>query len=307
MAIDLFEIETFLTVAREGSFSRAAKKLLRTQPAISQTIRRLEGDIGEPLFDRSSREGVLTDAGRVLLEYAERLLNVRSEALTAIDDLRQLQRGRVSIAANEFTCLYLLPILDVFRQTHPTVHVAVQRTLARRVADDVLNRNAELGMLSFRPDSDDLRSVIIYHDELAFVVPRGHALAGARQVSIRQLGSEMFVAHNVPSPYRNKVMETFARRKVPLHMGVELPSMEAIKRYVAGGTGVALLPLIAVEAEITRGDLVHIPVPELKFERKLRMIFRKNVILSHAATAFLDVVKSFASQSNSRFLFRDER
>ena len=82
--MDLFQLETFLTVAREGSFSRAAKKLYRTQPAVSQTVRKLEDEIGESLFDRSSREGILTDTGKVLLEYAEKLLNMRGEAIGAI-------------------------------------------------------------------------------------------------------------------------------------------------------------------------------------------------------------------------------
>lgn len=307
MAIDLFHIETFLTVAREGSFSRAAQKLFRSQPAVSQTIRRLEEELGEPLFDRSSRDGILTEAGQVLQDYAERLLNMRGEAVSAIESLRKLQRGKLTIAANEFTCIYLLPILDEFRRLHPMVHVAVQRAMASRVANEVLNRNAEMGVLTFRPEQVELRSVVVYRDELAFVVPRKHPLAGARQVRIRQLGAEMFVAHNVPSPYRAKVLETFARKKVPLHMDVELPSIEAIKKFVAAGNGVALLPLITVETEIARGDLVHVPAPELRFERKLRVIFRKNAALSHAARAFLAVADSFARHHGGRFAYHPDR
>jgi DNA-binding transcriptional LysR family regulator len=307
MAIDLFQIETFLAVAREGSFSRAAQKLFRTQPAVSQTIRRLEQELGEPLFDRSSREGILTDAGLALMDYAERMLNLRTEALTAIQSLRQLERGRLAISANEFTCLYLLPILDDFRHHHPMVQVCVQRTLASRVANEVQNRNAELGVLTFKPDDPTLRSMVVYRDELAFVVPPRHPLARARQASIRQLGAEMFVAHNVPSPYRAKVIETFARRKVPLHMDVELPSIEAIKKFVASGNGVALLPMIAVESEVARGDLVHVPVPELRFERKLRVVFGRSAALSHAARAFLAIAQEFAERSQGRFMYRPER
>src|ERR1700739_1311638 len=99
--MDLFQLETFLAVAREGSFSRAAKKLFRTQPAVSQTIRKLEVEIGESLFDRSSRDGVLTDAGRVLQDYALRLLNTRNEAMVALEELRQMLKGKLSVAANE--------------------------------------------------------------------------------------------------------------------------------------------------------------------------------------------------------------
>lgn len=307
MALDLFQLETFLAVANEGSFSRAAQKLFRTQPAISQTIRRLEQEIGEALFDRSSRDGSLTDAGRVLYDYAEKLLNTRTEALGAIESLRQLERGKLAVAANEFTCIYLLPLLNEFRRLHPMVHVCVQRSLASRVPGEVLNRNAEMGIVTFRPETPELKSIIVYRDELAFVVPPKHPFAHSKQVHIRQLGAEMFVAHNVPSPYRAKVLETFSKKNVPLNMDVELPSIEAIKKFVASGNGVALLPRITVEEEIARGDLVHVAVPELRFERKLRIVHRRNVALSHAAQAFLAIADAFARNSSGRFAFQTER
>ena len=304
--MDLFQLETFLAVAGEGSFSRAAKKLFRTQPAISQTVRKLEEEVGEPLFDRSSREGILTDAGQVLLDYAQRLLNMRSEALLAMDELRELQAGKLSIAANEFTCLYLLPVLNEFRRLHPLVKITIQRSLGSRIPGELLSHNAELGVLSFRPEDPLLRSIVVYRDELAFVVPKDHPLAGAKQVSVRQLGAEYFVAHNVPSPYRNKVLETFRRRRVPLHMPVELPTIEAIKKFVAAGNGVALIPLICVEPELARGELVRVPARELRFDRKLRLVYRRHASLSHAAQAFLKVAESFASQRKERYLFQPE-
>ena len=119
--MDLGQLEVFLAVAHEGRFSLAAKKLYRTQSAVSQSIRKLEDELGEPLLDRSSREGVLTDAGRVLQEYAERLLNLRSDAREALVELRELQKGKLAIAANEFTALYLLPVLADFRHLHPMI------------------------------------------------------------------------------------------------------------------------------------------------------------------------------------------
>src|ERR1700760_4532522 len=105
-------METFLAVAEERSFSRAATRLHRTQPAVSQIIAKLEGGLGEVLFERSSRDGTLTDAGEVLKEYAQKMLNLRADAGAARTELRSLPRGRLSLAANEYTCLYLLPLLD---------------------------------------------------------------------------------------------------------------------------------------------------------------------------------------------------
>ncbi len=292
--MDLFQIETFLAVAREGSFSRAAKKLFRTQPAISQTIRKLELELGESLFDRSSREGILTDAGRTLLGYAEQLLNLRGEAISALEELRQMHRGHLVVAANEFTCLYLLPVLDCFRRRYPMIKVTVQRSLANRIPAEILSHNAEMGVITFHPADTSLRSITVYRDQLTFLVPPGHPLAKAEEVHIQQLASEYFVAHNVPSRYREKVLEAFTRRRVPLNMDVELPTIEAIKKFVAAGNGVALLPRMCVEAEVARGELVSLSVRELKFERKLRLIYRKGGELSHAAQAFLSVVEQYS-------------
>jgi DNA-binding transcriptional LysR family regulator len=305
--MDLFQLEVFLTVAREGSFSRAAEKLYRTQPAVSQTIRKLEREVGESLFDRSSRDGTLTDAGQMLLEYAEKLMNLRSEAHVALKELREMHKGKLAIAANEFTCLYLLPALAEFRKLYPMIKVTVHRSLASRIPADVLRHGAELGVLSFSPDEPLLRSIVVYRDELSFVVNPRHPLASAKQVSIRQLGAESFVAHNVQSPYRAKVVEAFKRHKTPLNMDVELPTIEAIKLFVARGTGVALVPGICVEAEIAAGELVRVPVRELHIERKLRLVYRKNASLSHAARAFLTVAESLASEQKGRYLYQADR
>jgi len=303
--MDIFDLETFRSVAREGSFSRAAQKLGRTQPAISQAIRKLEQELDEPLLDRSSRDGTLTDAGKVLLEYAERMLNLRQEAQNALVELREKHRGRLLLAANEFTCLYLLPVLHRFRQLHPMIQIAVQRSLASRIPDELLRHNVELGVLSFRPEDPLLHSIVVHRDELAFLVHPRHPLARQRQVSIRQLGSESFVAHNVPSTYRAKVVQAFKRHKTPLHMEVELPTIEAIKKFVIMGNGVALAPGICVEAEVARGELVRVPVRELRLERKLRIVYRRGKSLSHAARAFLRVAEAMAAEGG-RNLFQPE-
>jgi DNA-binding transcriptional LysR family regulator len=304
--MDLAQLEVFLAVAREGRFSRAAEKLYRTQSAVSQSIRKLEDELGEPLFDRSSREGVLTDAGRVLREYAERLLNLRGDAQEALVELRELQKGKLAIAANEFTALYLLPVLAEFRRLHPMIRITVRRSLGSRIPDDVLHHSAELGVLTYDSQEPHLCSTVVYLDELIFVVPPSHPLATARQVSIRQLGAESFVAHNVASPYREKVIQAFKRHKTPLHMDIELPTLQAIKRFVAMGNGVALVPEISVENELARGELIRIPVRELRLHRKLRLIYRKSASLSHAARAFLKVAETIARERRGRYRFQRE-
>src|SRR5438552_1491419 len=212
----------------------------------------------------------------------------------------------VASAANEFTALYLLPVLAESRRLHPMIKVTVQRALGSHIPDDVLRHNSELGVLTYDPQESELHSVVVYLDELIFVVPPSHPLAGERQVSIRQLGAESFVAHIVSSPYREKVIQTFKRHKTPLHMDIELPTLQAIKRFVAMGNGVALLPEISVENELARGELVRIAVRELRLHRKLRLVYRKSASLSHAARAFLKVAETIALERKGRYRFQRE-
>jgi DNA-binding transcriptional LysR family regulator len=305
--LDLFQLETFLAVAEERSFSRAAARLHRTQPAVSQAIAKLEGELGEVLFERSSRDGTLTDAGTVLREYAAKLLNLRGEAEGALTELRELHRGKLSLAANEYTCLYLLPVLDEYRRQNPRIKVAVRRELASRIPDDVLMHSVEVGVVSFRPDDAQVRSVVVYRDELVFVVSPGHGLVGREEVSIRELGRQNFIAHNVASPQRQKVIQAFKRHKTPLQMGVELPTIEAIKRFVEMGNGVALVPGLTVKSELRSGSLVQVRVQELQMERKLRLVYRKQASLSHAARSFLKVVEAYAEKAGGPFCYVVER
>ena len=305
--MDLFQLETFLAVAEERSFSRAATRLHRTQPAVSQAVAKLEAELGEVLLERSSRDGTLTDAGEVLREYAVKLLNLRGEATGALSELRELHRGRLNLAANEYTCLYLLPLLDEYRRRNPRVKIAVQRALASRISDEVLQHSVEIGVLSFRPDDEQLRSVVVYRDELDFVVNPRHPLAKEDEVSIRQLGAQNFIAHNISSPQRQKVIDAFRRHKTPLQIGVELPSLEAIKRFVEMGNGVALVPGLTVRTELQSGSLVRVRVKELQLERKLRLVYRRQASLSHAAMEFLKIVESYAAANGDPYCFVPER
>ncbi len=289
--MDVNQLEVFLGVARERSFSRAAQSLHRTQPAISQAIRRLEVELGEPLFDRSSKDGSMTAAGRVLFDYAHQMLNLRHNAHTAIRELRDLHRGKLSLSANEYTVTSLLPLIPVFRARHPHIKIEVKRSLASRIPSEVLKREVEIGVVSFKPADPNIKAVAIGSDELALIVSPSHPLAAKEIVSVRELGAEAFIAHNVPSPYRERVTKTFEKYRTPLNISMEMPTLEATKRLVEMGMGVALVPRLAAETEIARQQLVGLRVREMRLERKLHLIFRKGATLSHAAKAFLRVVR----------------
>lgn len=304
--MELNQLETFLAVAEEESFSKAAVRLHRTQPAVSQVIRKLEAAVGETLFDRAARDGSLTAAGVLLRDYALRLLALRREAASALDELKSLERGRLQLAANEYTCMYLLPAIDRFRREFPQVNVTVHRMLASHIPDELMLRTFELGMISFRPNPALFRTIAVYGDSLAFIVSPGHPLASAA-VSIKDLGEELFVAHNVTSPLRQKVIEAFQHYRTPLNMQIELPTIEAIKRFVSMGNGVALVPHLTVARELEIGDLVRIPVDELEVKRVLRLVHRRQATLSYAARAFLRTIHSLAREQGPPFYYQVER
>jgi len=304
--MDLYQLEAFVAVAEERSFSRAALRLHRTQSAVSQTIGKLEETVGEKVFERSSRDGTLTAAGKVLLEYAEELLNLRERAHEAISELRSLHEGKLTVAANEFTSLCLLPILNQYHRMHPSIKIQVQRTLSGDVSRQILMHQVEFGVLSFKPEDEQLSSTIFYRDDLVFVVYPGHPLAAAEKVSILDLGAESFVAHNVASPLRNKVIEAFRKSSTKLHLDVEMPTLTSIKEFVRMGNGVALVPRMSVEGELQRGDLVAMAVEDLKLERTLRLVTRKGATLSHAGVAFVNVCRSMAADPKHRAVFEPE-
>jgi len=285
--MEISQLEAFVAVVEEKSFSRAAAKLHRTQPAVSQAVKRLEEWAREPLLDRSAKSGVLTEAGRILYDHAKKVLNLRVEARSAIEELRALDRGRVTIGANESTALYLLPVLKKFRERYPRIKVAVKRSLSREIPIALLRYEIDLGVLSYDPQNADLESTVVSLDELCLIVPPAHPLAKAREASIHELGKESFIAHNVASPYRQRVIETFARLRTPLNIALELPTVETIKKSVRMGMGVAFAPRMCLEDELARGEFVAVRVREMRIQRKLRLIYRRHTALSAAAQAFL--------------------
>lgn len=292
--MEISQLEAFVAVVEEKSFSRAAAKLLRTQPAVSQSLKRLEEWAREPLLDRSLKSGVLTAAGQIFYDYAKKVLNLRLEARAAVEELRALERGKVSIGANESTALYLLPVLKKFRERYPRVKAEVKRSLSREIPSALLRHEIDLGVLSYDPHNPDLESTVVSLDELCLIVPPRHRLARLRRASIHDLGKESFIAHNVASPYRQRVIETFSRFGTPLNIAVELPTVETIKKFVRMGMGVAFAPRMCVVDELARHEFVAVPVKEMRIQRKLRLIYRRHSTLSAAAQAFVELARSLA-------------
>ena len=295
--MDLASLQVFQAVAREQSFSRAAEKLYRTQPAVSIAMKKLEDWVGQPLFVRGSGARVLTDAGVLLLEYAEKMLNLLVEIRKGLKELQGLERGEVSIGVNESSIHALLQALDSYRRQYPGVQVRVHRVFSRDVPREVVNHQLDLGVISYLPEERELTAAEFYRDALTLVVWPSHRLAKRRDVEISDLGEETFVAPIVESPYRQRVIQMFARHKVPLRMEIELPTIESIKRFVEMENGVAIVPRMCVEGEIARGDLQELRLRGMRILRRLYLIYRQDRPLSAAAQGLVNILKPKGAQT----------
>ena len=290
--MDLSQLQVFLTVAKEQSFSRAAEKLYRTQPAVSIVIRKLEESVGQPLLVRGARQVKLTDAGELLRDYAERLLNLRDEIQKGMEDLKSLGRGELRLGVNESSIHALLPALARYRNLHPGVKLVMHRTLSRDIPQEVLNYRLDLGAVSYVPQDPKLEAVEILKDELAFVVPPNHRLAHSRSVDIKELGEETFIAHSVDSPYRSRVIQLFEKYRTPLRRDVEMPTIESIKRFVQMGMGVAIVPRMCVQWEVERKLLAEVRIRQMKLPRSLYLVSRRGARLSHASVGLMRLLSA---------------
>src|SRR5678809_66863 len=216
--MELYPLHVFLTIAAEKSFSRAAEKLLRTQPAVSLALQRLEVELGEKLIDRSAKDLLLTDAGQIVLDYARRFENLQGDLENALAELRDKSSGRLTIGANESSTLYLLDHIERYRTKFPKIKVQVRRSQSSKIPSQLVDGELELGLLTYDPEDDRLVSRVIYTDHLSFIVSPQHRLAKRDNVAIKELAGETFIAHNVVSPYRGVVIREFQRHKVPLNI-----------------------------------------------------------------------------------------
>ena len=289
--MDLSELQVFLTVAREGSFSRAAERLFRTQPAVSLAIRKLEDDLGQKLFVRGARPVRLTDAGTLLKDYAERLINLRDEVKKGLSELEGLQRGELALGVNESSIHALMPAIAKFRELNPGIQIRVHRMFSRDIPHEVLNYRLDLGAISYVPRDPQLQATEIVKDELTLVVPPKHPLAKKREVDVADLGAESFVAHIVESPFRRRVIELFARNRTVLNMPTEMPTIESIKRFVQMGMGVAIVPRMCVAWEIDHGWMKEVKVRQMNLPRHVYLVSRRGARLPHAAAELVRILK----------------
>jgi DNA-binding transcriptional LysR family regulator len=290
--MDLMQLEMFVATAELRNVQRAAERVFRTQPAVSMAIRRLEEELGSPLFDRSNRGNyVLTPSGELLFAYARRILGGRAEVISQIRELHSLESGRVRIGANESAGNYLLPrLIRAFRSKYPKIRIDVTRQNSRQLIHDIRENTIDLALISFVPDEKDVETIPLMKDELVLVASPNHPLVKNHPVRIQELAEEAFIAHTVTSPSRQKVVEAFRSTGTPLRIVMEVAMIETIKKLIAMEQGIGFVPAMCVHDEIERRELARIPLEDFRYERTVWLARRRNAAPSHAAREFADVI-----------------
>lgn len=290
----------FRAVAEAGGFSRAAEVVHVSQPAISMQVAELEETLGTALFDRLPRGVRLTDAGAVLLGYAQRVATLEAEAERAMRELRGLERGRLTLGASTTIGSYLLPtILGEFRRRYPAVELALTIDNTEGIRQRLLDRTLDLGLTEGAPPADAELSVRAFHqDELIVIAPPDHPLAsratgkkGPLPATAQRLCSEPFILREPGSGTREIVERGLAAAGAAVtNVALTLSSTEAIKRAVAAGLGLAVVSRLCVALELAGGTLVEVPTCGLRLRRPLHELTLRDRRPSASAQAFLGLL-----------------
>jgi LysR family transcriptional regulator, low CO2-responsive transcriptional regulator len=288
--MDFDQLHTFLEIVRLKSFSKAAQTCYRTQPAISAQIRQLEQELKAELFERFGSRISLTTAGKIFADYAERILDLRRQAQNTLNELENTPRGELVIAANEATCIYVLPtVFAEYKKQFPAVQLQVNRSYGSRVVEAVMENVADFGLTQLPVVEKRVQIVDIHRDEIRAIVPSGHPLAKKKSVTCEDV-----VPYSLLLPQtgmtRTRLNVWFERVEDEIHPSMELDSSETMKRFVMAGLGISFLAASNCEEEVAAGALHAISLAPEPMIRKLGLIYRKDKALSKAAIGFIQVI-----------------
>jgi LysR family transcriptional regulator, low CO2-responsive transcriptional regulator len=287
--MDFDQLETFIEVARLSSFSRAAEKRFRTQPAISSQIRSLEEDVGARLLDRSGGKVSLTASGKLFLKFAEETLDARKAATTAIAETERVPRGEIVVGANEGTCLHILPeVFAHFKKQYPDVAVNIRRADYAKVLESVIDNSVDFGVVSLPVTDNRLTAVLIHRDDLVLIVTPRHPLAKLKSASAVDIAQYPLVMPKVGHT-RDALDQLFHERKLKPRYAMELDSSELLKRFVAADVGVGFIARSNVQEDVRANVLAAVLLADVQIRRDLALVFRKDKALSRAALAFIDI------------------
>ena len=302
-AVTLRQLRTFKTVADLTSFSAAAQRLKLSQPSVSYQVKELEETLGLPLLDRLGKRVQLTEAGNVLYNYARRMLDVLDEATVVIEEMRGIQRGTLRVGASTTVGIYLLPAaLGAFKKLHPGLVISLEIGTRARVQDQVLRNELDLAVVGPALKDPELAIIPFLSDELAVVAPAGHALAGRRGLTLKDLADQPFIMREASSGSRLSLEKAARKAGAKLRVAMELGSNGAIKHAVESGLGLAVISRYATALEFSSGRLVELDVRGFPIRRDWHIVHLRRRKLPASVHAFIDFLKdtSWLSRNGSR-------
>jgi len=292
--MDLDQLHTFLEIVRLKSFSKAAQTCFRTQPAISAQVRQLEQELNTTLFERLGTKIALTAAGKIFAGYAEQILDLRRQAQDNINELDRVPRGELVIAANEATCIYVLPmVFSEYKKQFPNVQLSVDRSYGSRVVDAVLDNLADFGITQLPVQEKKLQVVKIHSDEIILLLPGGNSLASRKYVTPTDLPGHPLLLPKTGTT-RTRLNVWLEPVEGHLQISMELDSTEMIKRFVMAGLGYSFLAASHCREEVASGKLSAVSLGPEPMYRKVGLIYRKDKALSKAALGFIQVILEHA-------------
>jgi DNA-binding transcriptional LysR family regulator len=289
--VDLGQVEAFVQVAQYRSFSKAADALFLTQPSVTARIQSLERDLGEALFERNGRGVRLTEMGTTFLPFARRALKALQEGRDALDGMRNLDIGALKLGSALTVSTYVLPrILKRYCSQYPGVEVSVHTGRSEQVLQMVLSDDVHCA-LERTVHHPEIVTVPLYEDDLVLVASPQHRFAKTGAATIDDVGREPLIQFDKGSSYNQLIQGVFRQHGIVPHTLMELDTIEATKKMVEEGLGVALLPKVSTEREFQQGTLIPVTVSDATMPRRqISLIFRKNRKYTRAVYAFFALV-----------------
>ena len=292
MPLNLHFLRIFTAVAEHNSFSRAAKELYLSQPAVSKAVQELEEQVGMSLLDRSRRKLVLTEAGTLLYQYAQRLFAVEQAAETALEQLQGLERGHLALGASHTAGTYLLPpLLSRFHQHYPGIHLTLEIANTQTVLEDLHTQPLDMAFVEGPVKATDLIVSAWRTDHLVVIVPPSHPLIQRQPVTLAQLAAEPYVQRELGSGTREIVEDAFSQNGLELNVAIELGSNQAVKQTVSAGLGISIVSDATIGLELSAQTLAVVAIQDYDFSRTLSQVIPREKPLSPAAAAFLQLLR----------------
>ena len=296
--ITLQQMEALVCIIEERTFSGAARKMYLTQPSLTKHIRNVEEILGMKILNRRSRGITLTPEGKILYDYAKRIMRLREEAKEKIQRVRENEGGNIFICASTIPATYLLPrVLNDFRKAHPDIRFYMQNADSNEVIEMITGNRGEIGFAGKDPRSARLHTVALWKDRLVLAVPSDHPFVKRGSVTLSELSQEPFIVRERGSATR-EVFEGCLRDQKKLTLASfniisEVGSSEAVKEAVLAGLGVSVISVHAIAREVERGLIVEVPLKGCRIERYFYLIYRRQFALMHHHKLFLDFIKNY--------------